>query len=148
MFFPPQASFMQYDLQFTNDQIAVALVLSAVGEILGKLGFSIFGGYLPCLKLYAVAVTSLLGAVFSGLMITLRTVPVVYAFSFGKYACRLTFRLYDSEKGRHSCATCSNKMSIVKSVSAPKSLYSCNFVMKKNIENVSQVKSTAQAEYP
>ncbi|XP_038057312.1 monocarboxylate transporter 13-like [Patiria miniata] len=76
------ASFMEYDRGFTPNQVTVSLVLGAVGEILGKLLFSIFGDRLPCLKIYAVAVTGILGAVASGLVTVLYSVTAMYIFSF------------------------------------------------------------------
>ncbi|XP_038059601.1 monocarboxylate transporter 13-like [Patiria miniata] len=76
------ASFMEHDLHFTTNQITVALVLASTGEIEGKVLFSIFGGRLPCLKLYVVVGTLLLGGLVSGLMVVLRTVPLVYVISF------------------------------------------------------------------
>ncbi|XP_038057365.1 monocarboxylate transporter 13-like isoform X2 [Patiria miniata] len=76
------ASFTEYDRGFTPDQVTVSVVLAAVGEILGKLLFSIFGDRLPCLKIYAVAVTGILGAVASGLVTVLYNVTAVYTFSF------------------------------------------------------------------
>ncbi|XP_038057221.1 monocarboxylate transporter 13-like [Patiria miniata] len=76
------ASFMEYDLHLTPDQITVALVLAAGGEIVGKILFSIFGDRLPCLKLYVVAATGFLAALMSGLMTVLKTLSLVYIISF------------------------------------------------------------------
>ncbi|XP_071785772.1 monocarboxylate transporter 13-like [Asterias amurensis] len=72
------ASFMEYDLHFTANQISITFVLFAVGEIIGKCCFSAFGGRIPFLKLYCVAAGSLLGGAASGVMILLRTVPLMY----------------------------------------------------------------------
>ncbi|XP_022089591.1 monocarboxylate transporter 13-like [Acanthaster planci] len=75
------ASFMEHDLQFTTDQITIAIMMLAVGGIVGKILLSLFADRLPCLKLYVVAAASLLGAVVAGLMTWLRSVSLVYIVS-------------------------------------------------------------------
>ncbi|XP_038057220.1 monocarboxylate transporter 13-like isoform X2 [Patiria miniata] len=75
------ASFLEHDLLFTKDQVTIAIMLFAVGDIVGKILLSAIGDHLPCLKLYVVVVSSVLGALVSWLMTKLHTVPLVYTVS-------------------------------------------------------------------
>ncbi|XP_022102259.1 monocarboxylate transporter 13-like isoform X2 [Acanthaster planci] len=76
------ASFMEHDRSFTTDQITQALVLGAVGEILGKVVLSLLGDRLPCLKIYEVVATGVLAAVACGLVTVLHNVTTILIFSF------------------------------------------------------------------
>ncbi|XP_022088330.1 monocarboxylate transporter 13-like [Acanthaster planci] len=60
------SSFME-GIGLSTERISVALTASGAGEILGKLTVAVFGDRLPCLKLYVVVVSSVGGAVISGL---------------------------------------------------------------------------------
>ena len=89
---------MELDLHFTPGQVAIALALSAVGEIIGKILVSIFGDHLPCRNLYVVVVTHLLGAVAAGIVTLLRTIPLMYAYSFGEFSAKRVLLLIHALK--------------------------------------------------
>ena len=75
---------MEHDLHFTRNNISLAIILLALGEILGKVGLSLVGDHLPCLKLYVVLAGSALGGLFSGLMILLSSLSSISMLSFRK----------------------------------------------------------------
>ncbi|XP_033645243.1 monocarboxylate transporter 13-like [Asterias rubens] len=76
------ASFMEYDLHFTSEQISITFVLFAVGEISGKILLSVVGDLFPFQKLYVLSAGIFLGGAVSGLMTVLRTVPLIYTLTF------------------------------------------------------------------
>ncbi|XP_071807904.1 uncharacterized protein [Asterias amurensis] len=76
------ASFMEYDLHFTSDQISITFVLFAVGEISGKILLSVIGDLFPFPKLYVLSAGIFLGGAVSGLMTVLRTLPLIYTLTF------------------------------------------------------------------
>ncbi len=80
-----QASFLERSLFFSKLQVSTAIVLLAIGEIIGKVAISLCGDHLPCLKLYVVAAGSVLGAGAAVLFIVVKTVSATYALSFCKY---------------------------------------------------------------